>query len=219
MSFIKVTYEVYGTLFKINKVLKQLENYNVLSFDVETRSSYSTSEVQEAKDLLKQPETINPEYLILVKQVAKSSGLSCPQLIHTTHFIFGISETKSIILVAPDKKTETALWNWVVSYAGKLLIHNTGFDLKICYQRTGRFPVDYEDTQLLAKCYINNADNWKAKTGLKVLMGTYYDPKWTLFENYDVKNLMDKDFLKYCAIDGCSTVKLWNQLGEFKCDQ
>ena len=208
MSYLKVTYEVYNTLFKINKVLKKLNTHSILAFDVETRSAYSQKEVKEAKDLLKHPELIKPEYLILVKQVAKSSGLSCPQLIHTTHFIFGLSETESVILIAPDKKTEVALWNWVVQYKGKLLIHNTGFDLKICYQRTGQFPVDYEDTQLLAKCYMNNAENWKARTGLKLLMGQYYDPKWSLFEDYNVEKLNNKDFVSYCSIDGAAVVNM-----------
>jgi len=214
MSFIVVSYRVYSTLYNINKVLRELNTYSVLGFDVETRSIYTQEEIKEAKVLLKHPELVSPEYLIAIKQVARANGLSTPRLIKTTHFIFGISHTYSIILIAQDAKTEMALWYWVVNYPGKLLVHNTGFDLKICYQRTGKLPIDYEDTQLLAKTYINDAENWKAKVGLKVLMGNQYDPKWSLFEDYNVKNLKDKKFLDYAAIDGAAVQLLWEQMNE-----
>ncbi len=93
-----------------------------------------------------------------------------------------------------------------------MLIHNTGFDLRICYHRTGKLPLDYEDTQLLAKTYVNDADVWKAKVDLKSLMGDQYDPKWSLFADYNVKNLNDKHFLDYAAIDGASVCLLWRQI-------
>ena len=215
MSYTKVKYEVFNTLYNINKELRKLSKLPVLGFDVETRSAYSVEEIEEAKALLKKPEEVDPDHLIHVKQVARSSGLSNPAIIVTTHFIFGLSEDETVILISHDERTEKAIWNWLVKYQGKLLIHNTGFDLKICYQRTKQIPVDYEDTQLLAKCYINNAENWKAKVGLKVLMGSYFNPKWSMFEDYNIRNLNDKEFLDYCAIDGAAVVMLWNQLKEY----
>lgn len=215
MSHIKVDYTVFNTLYNIKKELKVLETFPVLGFDVETRSAYTPEEIKEAKKLLKAPDLIHPDHLINIKQVAKSSGLSNPSIILTTHFIFGLSENKTVILIAQDTKTEKMLWEWVANAENKLLIHNTGFDLKICWQRTGKLPVNFEDTQLLSKLYLNNAENWKSRVGLKVLMGSYYNPKWSLFEDYSVKDLNNKDFLEYCAIDGASVVKLWNQLQEY----
>lgn len=216
MSYIKVKYEVFSTLYHINKQLKALNKIPVLGFDVETRSIYPQEQVKEAIALLKHPDEIHSDHLIHVKQVARSSGLSNPRIIRTTHFIFGLTEDESVIFIANDDNTESAIWDWLVRYKGKLLVHNTGFDLKICYQRTGKLPLDYEDTQLLAKCYVNNADSWKAKVGLKVLMGGYYDPKWSMFEDYNIRNLRDEQFLEYCAIDGGAVVKLWDQLKEYK---
>jgi hypothetical protein len=213
---IDVQYRVFNTMYSINKILRKLNTYPILGFDVETRSIYAQEEIVDAKKLLKHPELVIPDKLILLKQIARSSGLSNPRIIRTTHFIFGLGVNDSIILVAHDAKTESAIWNWLIWYQGKLLIHNSGFDLKICYQRTGQFPKDYEDTQLLAKTYINNADVWKAKVGLKELVGDYYDPKWSLFDDYNVKNLNDKKFLDYCAIDGGAVVLLWNQLEEYE---
>lgn len=211
---IKVEYESYASMYSILQVLKGLMKYQLLAFDVETRSIFPQEEIKKAKALLKHSELVSPEDLIAVKQVARADGLSTPVLVRTTHFVFGLSKSTSIVLIAQDAKTEMAIWNWVVKYPGKLLIHNTGFDLKICYQRTGKFPIDYEDTQLLAKTYINDAENWKSRVGLKILMGSSYDPKWMLFEDYNVANLKNKNFLDYAAIDGAAVQLLWSQLNE-----
>ena len=72
------------------------------------------------------------------------------------------------------------------------------------YHRTGSFPKDYEDTQQLAKSLINDANNYRSRTGLKLLVGSYYPPKWSMKEetDYEVKDLKDKDFLEYCSYDG-----------------
>ena len=211
---INVKYKTFNTFYHINKILHKLNSIKLLAFDVETRSIYSQDEIAEAKNLLKNPELLSPKDLILSKQVAKSSGLSFPSLIKTTHFILGLSKNESVIIVAQDYKTEMLMWNWVVNYPGKLIVHNTGFDLKICYQRTKKFPIDYEDSQLLAKTLINDSETWKARVGLKILMGSYYDPKWSLFKDYDNKNLNDKKGLDYASIDGAATFYLWKLLQE-----
>lgn len=199
-------------MYAINKVLKKLSKTSILGFDVETRSVYSKENIAEAVKLLKEPELVATDYLVFLKQVARTTGLSFPPLVKTTHFIFGLSREESVILIAPDKKTEERLWNWLVNYKGKLLIHNTGFDLKICHHRTNKFPVDFEDTQLLSKCYLNNSNSWKAKVSLKHLMSYYYDPKWSMFDDYDIKNLRDDKFLDYAAIDGAAVYYLYELL-------
>ena len=63
----KVEYDVYSTMYMIKKVLLQLNTFHVLGFDVETRSIYTVDEVAEAKALLKHPELVSAEDLILIK--------------------------------------------------------------------------------------------------------------------------------------------------------
>ena len=138
-----------------------------------------------------------------------NSGLSYPELIKVTHFVFGISESESVIIICNDTITELKVWNWLSKFKGKLLIHNTLYDLKIMHNRIGVVPEDYEDTQLLAKCLINHALAWKAKVGLKELMADDYDPGWTLIDDYEPEDLKDPRFLRYAAIDGAATFKLW----------
>ena len=216
-TYIDVNYKVYSTRYFISKALKDLEQHSLLSYDCETQSRYSLDEKAEAKQLLKEHiNDMDAEEVRHCKLIAKSSGLSYPTIIKTTHFIFGISESEAVVLIANSDQDELLICNWIVKYTGKLLIHNSLFDLKIVYHRTGKFPTDYEDTQLLAKSYLNHTETWKANSGLKHLMSGYYDPKWEMIDTYDVVDYKDTDFLRYCAIDGAATFKLYQQLLEYK---
>jgi hypothetical protein len=60
----------------------------------------------------------------------------------------------------------------------------------------------------MVKTLINNSDVWKAKIGLKDLMGEYYSPAWSVFDSYEPENPLDTNFLDYAAIDGAATYHL-----------
>ena len=213
---IKVKYTVFSTLYKIRKELKRLAKLPVMSLDFEVQSIYSLEERAEAKCLIKEKQdTMSPEDIRLSKLVANSSGLSHPAITKVTHVIFGISEDESVVFIVNGPKTQRYILDWIVQHQGKLLIHNSLFDLKIVYYHTGLYPKDPEDTQLLARTFLNHVEDWKAKSGLKHLMGSHYDPKWQLVDNYDIIDYHDESFLVYCSIDGAATVKLWNDLQEF----
>jgi ribonuclease D len=109
---------------------------------------------------------------------------------------------------------EMIIWNWLAKYEGLIIVHNSLFDLKLMYHRVKKFPKNYEDTQLLAKTFVNHVDIWKAKVGLKELVGDHYLPAWSLFDTYEPKNLRDPKFLMYAATDGCATILLYEQLEE-----
>ena len=210
---IEVNYKLYTTTYSALKALDKLPM--LISFDVEVQSIYSLDERAEAKELLKCCQTeMSGEDLRLTKLVGNSSGLSHPKITKVTHFIFGISKSESIIIICNSHKMENTICNWVADYKGKLIVHNVGYDLKIIHERTGRFPIDFEDTQLLAKCLINDTDDWKARVGLKHLMGSYFDPRWTEIESYDIQDYKNEAFLRYSAIDGAATYYLWEQLQE-----
>lgn len=208
----KVTYDLYSTSYSIyNKLPKILKQFDLLSFDTETRSLYSPVERQNAKEYLKDANT-SDYYYKQARVVSESSGLSYPSLIRTTHFIFGESSNKSHIVICNNEKQELFMWNLVADYKGTFLVHNSLFDLRICHQRTGRLPISFKDTALMAKCLINHVNIWRCKTGLKELVGSYFDSKWSLYNDYEVENLKDKDFLNYCAIDGCAVIYLWEMI-------
>jgi len=212
-KYIHVNYKLYNTDFTIQKALRNLNDLPMISFDLETQSLYSLEQKKEAKDLLKGD--LSYEDTKLCKLVARSSGLSNPRLIKATHFIFGISKDEAIICIANNRKTEVMIFEWLSKFKGKILIWNSLFDLKIMYERVNKLPIDYEDPMLLLKSLINDVDTWQAKVGLKDFMGSYYDPKWTLLvETYDIIDYKDKNFLNYCAIDGCAAYHGWEIIQE-----
>ena len=218
-EFIKVDYEVHATQFSIMKALDKLSTKPILSYDCETQSQYSLEERAEAKDLLKNHiDELTSEDRKLCKLVSKSSGLSHPKITKVTHFIFGLSEDYSVILIAYTPTVENLICEWVANYKNKLVVHNSLFDLKIVHYHTNGFPIDIEDTQLLARCLINHTKDWECKTGLKHLMSEYYDPRWKEIESYDIQDYKNEAFLRYSAIDGAATFKLWNMLQEMRND-
>lgn len=212
-EYIDVKYKVYSTLYTAMKALDRLPD--LISFDLEVQSIYSLDERAEAKELLKNHEDeLSGKDKRLTKLVRNSSGLSHPKITKVTHFIFGISRSESIIITCDNSRLEKAIMDWVVDYKGKLITHNSLFDLKLLHHRTGKFPVDFEDTQLLAKCFINDTQDWRAKTGLKHIMSSHYDPKWEMIESYDIQDYKDEAFLRYASIDGAATYYLWELLQE-----
>ena len=211
MSFIKVTSTVHDTNWSIRKALKALETAEMLSFDTETQPVYDKATRDTAKGLLKAGIT-NIKERSHALLAANNSGLSHPSLVNVRHFIFGTSESSAVVLIVRTEAQELLVWNWLAEYEGTLLIHGALFDLKIMHHRIGKFPKHYEDTQLLAKSLINHVDVWEAKVGLKELMGTFYDPAWTLIEDYEPANLLDPAFIRYSGIDGASCFLLYKQL-------
>lgn len=213
-NLIKVTYDVFTKKSDIQGYLKNLNRKPLLAFDTETRSIYTAEDRAEAKELLKTNSA--GSYKELAAVVAESSGLSYPEIIKTTHFMFSESESHSTILVVDDVDLELCIWYSLANYKGKLLVHNAPFDLKILYQRTGKLVKDFEDTQVMAKTLTNHVDIWKSKVGLKDLMASYYPPEWGMMDDYEPEDLLDPKFLLYAATDSAATFKLYHMaLGYF----
>ena len=210
-NFIEVTYDKYFTLVSALSALKELP-YQV-SLDFETQSLYNKEEKAEAKKFLKEEE-LDRETEKFCKVVANSSGLSYPSITKITHMSIAWSDKDALVVVIPDMRTEMAILNWIVSSNHHFIIHNSLFDLKQVYVKTGKLPKKYDDSQLLAKSFINHSNIWKANVGLKELMSQYYDPKWCGIDGYDDTDLKKESFLKYAAIDACATYLLWTQLQE-----
>jgi len=170
---IKVDFKVFATRFSIQKQLDKMSSIPALSFDTETQSKYSKEDKEEARNLLKKSiDDLSPEDIRHCKLAIRSSGLSYPDIVKITHFQFGFNDHESVVFIAYDEVTEKMICDWVAEYKGKLLIYNTLFDLKLIYHRTGgKLPLDIEDTQLLARTLVNDADDFQCRTGLKVLAG------------------------------------------------
>lgn len=211
---IDVEVVLYTSSYAIRKHLPKIfSTAPLLSFDVETRSVYKKEERGEATEYLKDSNPADDLYQQALV-VSNSSGLSFPSIVKTTHFIFGESRCKAHVVVISSDRDEMFMWDLISKFKGKFLVHNSLFDLKIMYQRTGKLPENFVDTALIVKCFINHVNIWKAKTGLKVLMAEYYSPKWVLMNDYEPKNLKDKNFIQYAGIDGAATFHLYELILE-----
>ena len=212
---IKVRYKTYSTLYSIRRAIAEIEeSHKMVSFDIETRSIYTETQRALAKTCLEEPD-LSIEEENEYTRIKYSSGLSHPSMVQTTHIILGLDVCESVIFIV-DEKLERYVFNWLVNTDMKILIHNASFDLKIVHHRTGKFPKNYEDTQQFAKSLINDCNNYHSRTGLKLLVGSYYPPKWSIKEetDFEVKDLKNKDFLLYCAIDGGATRMLYSMLNK-----
>jgi len=203
--------KVYTSSYKIKKKLEYLNTLDVVSFDIETRSMYTKAERNLVKDLVKTEE--NPKLKANYKMIANSSGLSFPTITKTTHIIFGISTTESMVFIVDDKQ-EQLVFDWLVNTDTKILIWNASFDLKTVYVRTGKFPKDFEDLMIRYKCLINDCNNYISRSGLKVVMANYYPYSWTVDTDYEVSDMKNKNFLTYCHYDGVSVMKAYELINE-----
>ncbi len=211
-KIINVTRSVYSTPWAIKQKLADLMKMPKMAFDIETSGLYSKAQRKEAIKLLDEDMSMYNHKLASV--VSNNNGLSFPSLTRTTHFIFGLSRSHSVVIVVPGRHMELLVWNWLRIYRGKLLIHHALFDLKVMYHRVRDLPFDFEDTALMVKTLINNSDVWKSKSGLKDVMGEYYPPSWALFDEYEPEDPQDPSFLDYAAIDGAATFYLHEILME-----
>jgi hypothetical protein len=209
---IKVTYGVTATRYNIQKKLKRLSEISVMSLDTETSGVYPKQDRKTAQKLLDKDPDLTIDQIKQYRMVAGNSGLSFPSLVLTTHFVFGLSKDHSEILIPDTIHTEMLIWKFIASHKSLLVIHNALFDLQIMYSRVGCLPQNYVDTALMSKCFVNHVDIWKAKVGLKELMGKQYDPSWSVYDEYEPDNPKDPKFLKYCSIDGAATFNLWEEL-------
>lgn len=210
---IVVKFEVAGTAWKHNQMLKMLEKEPLLGLDTETSGVYTKQERKQAKLLLSNT-SASPKLRRQYSLIANNSGLSFPSLVKVTHFILGICKDYSVVLVTSTPAEELRVWKWISNFQGHLVIHNSLFDLKIMHHRIKKLPKNYTDTALLAKCLLNSANNFDALIGLKELMGNYYKPEWNLFTEYEPENLFDPRFLEYSATDGAALIHLWEDLEE-----
>lgn len=91
----------------------------------------------------------------------------------------------------------------------------TSYDFRQIHYRTGKFPLNYEDSQLKAKCILNHVETHKAKVGLKQLAGANYGDWGISADNFDVSQMYQPHVLKYAATDACATYWLWNSINTY----
>ena len=184
----------------------------IVACDFETASRYTDEEKEEFKAQLEAASRLDKHIL---QQRIDSSGLSHQSLSRLTHMSLAYSETEAYVFIFDNQEIQDAVLNWVVTTPIKQVWHNLCFDGKHILHNTGRLPIDYEDSQILAKTLLNHVDNSKSATGLKHLMGYKFGAWAVSSDNFTLANMYSPELIHYAAIDACATLTLWNEITSF----
>lgn len=184
----------------------------IVACDFEAASRYTDEEKEEFKAQLETASRLDKHIL---QQRIDSSGLSHPSLSRLTHMSLAYSETEAYVFIFDNQEIQDAVLNWIVTTPIKQVWHNLCFDGKHILHNTGKLPIYYEDSQILAKTLLNHVDNSKSATGLKHLMGYKFGAWAVSSDNFTLVNMYSPELIHYAAIDACATLTLWNEITSF----
>ena len=185
-------------------------NPSIVACDFETASKWTSVQKAQFKEQLEIHEPDTEDYIWLQQQI-KSDGLSHPSLVRITHLSVAVSETESFVITI-SLESEVAICEWLCETEIKQVWHNASFDFKHVYFRTQNVPKLFEDSELLAKCYLNHTQNHLAKTGLKELAKSVYG-NWGdgVKDSFSLEHMHDERLIHYAGIDTQATLFVWNE--------
>ena len=146
---------------------------------------------------------------------SKLAATALDHPIHTTitHCSMAVSESEAYVFILDNDKLRNLVLNFLVTTKTTQILHNASFDFKHIYHYTGKFPLNYEDSQIRAKCVLNHVETYKAKTGLKELAGHKYGSWGISSDNFNLSQIHDPKVIEYAAIDAASTFWLYHSIG------
>ena len=204
---LQVEYKYTADVKEAKKLLEELPD--TVACDFEAASKLTPNRREYLTKRLELP-SLSVAYKNKLLQSLGATGLSHPSLVDITHFSCAWSSTESLVIITNTPEMRAMLYEWLITTTKTQIWHNAGFDFKHIRYNTGKISINFEDTQLLAKTLLNDANNFKSNTGLKTLMGYAYPTIWKdLADGFAPKDPFDEDFLHYAAIDACATWKLW----------
>ena len=213
MNSIKVNYKATEDLTTASTWIDNLQQYKVLACDFETAIRYTEEDLLAIKKELENSNITNRRKRLL-QSVLNADALSHPSHTRLTHFSVAWSQQDAYVFIIDSIEMQNLILNFLVSTFVKQVWHNFSFDGKHIYYYTNKFPIDFEDSQILAKTILNHTKNYKSKTGLKELAGYHYGNWGISSEYFSTKDMREEKVLKYAATDACATFFIWNQMQE-----
>lgn len=210
---VEVTYQSTSNPLIANQWLTSITT-PIIACDFETASRYSD---QDKEQLSAQLLTLPPSSLDyhMLKQKIASDGLSHPSLSRLTHFSLAISESFAYVFIIDSQRMHDLILSWLVRTSITQVWHNFSFDARYIYYHTNKFPIDYQDSQILSKTILNHVNNQRSQTGLKHLMGYKYGSWAISSDNFHLSQMYEDHVLYYAAIDSCACLALWQELQDY----
>jgi hypothetical protein len=209
---IKVDYQSTNDAETASKWLNNLPD--LFSADFETSIHYSKEVVEEAK-LKMLDEELPKRERVRYQSIAKATALGHPSHCTITHCSIAYSEKDAYVFIIDAKDIANVVLDFLTTTTRKQVWHNYSYDGRFLMYYAGKNAIDIEDTQILAKTLVNHVDIFKAKTGLKDLMGSWYGDWGISSDNFTIEQQYEEHVIKYAAIDAAATYKLWYYLNDF----
>lgn len=146
---------------------------------------------------------------IELKAKLSATALDHPSHTVITHCSIATSDNFAYVFILDNPQITNRVLNFLTTTKIKQVLHNASYDFRQIYFRVGKFPIDYEDTQIFAKTILNHVDVQQATTGLKELAGKWYGAWGISADNFSVAQMYEPHVLLYAATDACATLKLW----------
>lgn len=214
---INVTYKVAKTSYTAKPLIEEISKYPVIACDFETATKYTPKQREEWKALLDSGTLTKLESVAIASKL-RATALDHPSHVRLTHCSIAISESEAFVFILDNKSITDYILSFLTTTKQKQIWHNLGYDGRLIYHMTKKFPYDYEDTQILAKTLLNHVDVHKANTGLKHLAGAWYGSWAIATDDFGVDKMYEEHVLKYAAVDAAASYKLWTYLNE-TCDK
>ena len=210
-KIIQVHYKCAYDLDTTKKFIEEeLHDINLIACDFEIAPRFTAEELERIREEVK--EEIDWEKKRQLEQILAATGLSHPSLTRLTHLSVARSKEQAMVFILLDDAVKEYILDFLVTTSKKQIWHNLGFDGKYLIYYRNKLPLDWEDTLLLAKTYMNHAKNYKCEVGLKSLEGHNYG-KWALSKDYfNLEEAYTEKMLLYAATDACATYNLYQEI-------
>ena len=206
---IKVNYDYSNNLYKVKQWLDNLPN--LFSADFEVSSKYTKKEKENFLYKINNNNLSFNDKRILLQKIT-SDGLSHPSLTTITHLSVAWSDRDSYVIICDSNPIKKLVYNFLTTTNKIQLWHNCCYDFKHILFNTGKLPINYIDTQLLAKSILNDANSFRDKTSLKELMAYAYGDWAISKDNFTLEEMWDKNMIRYAATDSPATYKLYQDI-------
>ena len=210
LEIINVTYKSTKSALIANQYLSEISKYPIIAADFEVATRYTPAE----RAAMQAELDSNPpkSRRIQLESTLAATALDHPSHCTITHCSVAVSDRESYVFILDNASITNLVLNFLVTTPIKQVWHRASFDFRHIYYHTGKFPLDYEDSQVFAKTLLNHVDTYKANTGLKDLGGRWYGAWAISSDSFDLSKIYDPTVLLYSAIDACCTFKLYHEL-------
>ena len=211
---IAVTYTSTNDVYNANQMLATLQSHPIIACDFETAIKYSADDLASFQATVDNPASSKRE------RITAQSRLSASALDHVshttlTHCSIAWSESEAFVFILDNPRITKRILNFLTTTTIPQVWHNASYDFRHIYYYTRKFPINYEDSQLLAKSVLNHVNNDLSLTGLKELAGAKYG-QWAIApDNFSIERMYDKEVLLYSATDACATFWLYHSIRRY----